>query len=121
MSAAPLQPDEAPDEALTPSRQNLDRYVPEWARRCLDNRCYSTRQTILPRRRNHLYESPLPNPTRDYPCLACGRLRVDWPHWLWPPAATTHIVQCLDCDLVITAITVPDFENTPTPQGERPC
>ena len=121
MSAAPL-----PDESWTSASQDasqdaLREYVPEWARRCLDNRCRSTRQLILPRRRNHLYESPVPNPTRDYPCRACGELRVDWPHWLWPPTATTHIVQCLDCELVITAITVPGFENTPTPQGERPC
>lgn len=121
MTAVPVPPVHTPDGALTPSSQDLSRYVPDWARRCLDNRCYSTRQVVLPRRRNHLYESPVPNPTRDYPCLACGRLRVDWPHRLWPPAATTHIVQCLDCDLVITVITVPAFENIPIPQGERPC
>ena len=42
-----------------------------------------------------------PMPDRDYPCTVCGRLRIDWTHWYYPPTATTHIMQCGDCQLIL--------------------
>jgi hypothetical protein len=61
-------------------------------------------------RQTHLYESPVPRPTRDYPCAACGRMRIDWPHWYYPPDGTTHIIQCGSCLLILDSITLrPDI------------
>ena len=46
-------------------------------------------------------QSPVPMPDRDYPCTVCGRLRIDWTHWYYPPDGTTHIIQCGDCQLIL--------------------
>ena len=63
-------------------------------------------------RANHLYVSPVPRPTRDYPCVVCGRLGIDWAHWYHPPVGTTHIVQCGRCQLILGSITLrPDVAN----------
>ncbi len=83
-----------------------DQSIPQLDRVCSDPRCRSSRLVLRERRPNHLYESPVPMPTRDYPCTVCGRLGIDWPHWYRPPASTTHVVQCADCLLIIAAVTV---------------
>ena len=85
-----------------PSRQP----IPQRDRVCPDPRCRSSRLVLRERRPNHHYRSPVPMPTRDYPCTVCGRLGIDWPHWYRPPASTTHVVQCADCLLIIAAVTV---------------
>jgi hypothetical protein len=85
---------------LTP-REQLDAAV--------DRRCWSHcggTALLRPMRLLHLYASPVPQPTRDYPCTVCGRLRVDWTHWYRPPAGTTHILQCQRCLAILGSVTL---------------
>jgi len=87
---------------LTPREQP----IPQLDRACSDPRCRRRRLVLRERRPNHLYQSPVPMLTRDYPCTVCGRLGIDWPHWYRPPASTTHLVQCADCLLIIASTAV---------------
>ena len=67
---------------------------------------------LRPIRPLHLYQAPVPQPTRDYPCTVCGRLRIDWPHWYRPPATATHILQCERCQAILGSITLPGGDRS---------
>ncbi len=74
---------------------------------CRDPRCRSRNLVLVERRREHPYVSPMPMPTSaEIPCVDCGQDRYDWPHWYRLPARFTHLVQCVDCDLILDAMVI---------------